>query len=121
VAAPEPTPAPVTVPEPDPTPAPTPAPVPDPTPAPTTVPVPVSDPTPAKDQNKDENDEDTKPKGASRGPLFYFFGTGLVAFAVVLFVRRRRRERLMRDREVVMGSSPQKGHLSDLYYDNDII
>ena len=119
VTAPEPTPAPVTVPAPDPTPAPTPAAVPDPTPAPTNAPAP--DTTPAQDQNKNENDEETKPKGASRGPLFYFVGTGLVAFGVVLFVRRRRRERLMKDREVVMGSSPQRGHLSDLYYDNDII
>ena len=101
-----------------------------PTPAPTSAPTsaPVSAPTPPdsipesnKNEEVDEDESEDKEKGGSN-IFVYFVVTGMIAFGGVMYVRHRRRKELMRNREIVMGSSPSKGgHLNELYYDNDII
>ena len=86
--------------------------------APSTVAV---DPKPYQANNGElpENGEQ-KPGNKGTSPFVYVMVSGIIAFGGVMFIRYRRRQRLLSDREIVMGS-PSRGHLNELYYDNDLI
>jgi len=70
----------------------------------------------------EESDQGSKKRRMN--PLAFIALAGAMAFGGAKFLQYRRRERMLKEREIVNASASADGnhpHLNELYYDNDII